>query len=228
MAADINIAYNKYVTSTCNASLEDVVCSGVGIVRHFAALYGAGLDYDDLFQTGMVGLLRAAKSYSPDYGATFSTWAAACIISEIRHYVRRERTCAAEPCSMQEANVDTTVPNEKPEKLQVASPRGYIRLDDVEKEKDCHMQSFHLALEDKIMLEQAMKKLGDLQRKVLNAIYFRGLTQQQTAEELGISQRRVSRLKCASLSILRQLLDPASFHIVDNKKSFHYISGKKK
>ena len=104
---------------------------------------------------------------------------------------------------------------------------GLVPLDEIDIEKIDHVQSFHLALEDKIALEQAMKKLGSLQKKVVDALFYRGLTQQQVADELGISQRRVSRVKCAALGLLQELVDPASFHLVE-KVSHSTILAKEK
>jgi RNA polymerase sigma factor (sigma-70 family) len=105
---------------------------------------------------------------------------------------------------------------------------GLVPLAEIDLEKIEHIQSFHLALEDKIALEQAMDKLGALQKKVLNALFYRGLTQQQVADELGISQRRVSRVKRVALGLLQELIDPTSFHLVEKSKSFHNISREKK
>lgn len=224
MTADINIAYNQYTETACEETLEDIVRCGTGIVKHFAALYGAGMDYDDLYQTGMIGLLRAAQSFNSQYGATFSTWASACVISEIRHYVRRENAyrnpAAAESCSDKEQ-----LQNEQVERKTDRKEQSKLLSLDGDTGEKYKMQSFHLAVEDKIALEQAMKKLGKLQRKVVDALFYRGLTQQQAADELGISQRRVSRLKCAAVTLLQQLLEPKSFRMVDNNLSFHCISG---
>ncbi len=246
MAADINASYKDYMTCRDATPLEEVIRSGTGIVRHFAALYGGGLDFEDLYQTGMVGLIRAAKTYDDACGAAFSTWASVCIISEIRHYVRHERAyrCPAVIETMREEAEtfigetvsDGAVPVEDAVAAKLRLPRegmrevmraGLVPLDEIDIDKIDHVQSFHLALEDKIALEQAFEKLGELQKKVVDALFYRGLTQQQAAEELGITQRRVSRLKNAALGMLREVFDNGSFHLVENSKSFRNISKKK-
>jgi len=58
------------------------------LVRHFAMKYGCGFDYSDLYQSGMLGLIKTTKNYNGR--ALFSTWASWCIIREIRHFVRGE------------------------------------------------------------------------------------------------------------------------------------------
>lgn len=219
MSTNINTVYKEYVDCSDNITLEKVIRSGDGIVRHFAALYGKGLDYDDLYQAGMIGLLRAVKTYKNDCSAAFSTWASECIKSEIRHYARCERKyrCpSAEPEKEQTENSENT--------LQDSS--GLLPLSEIDN-KFCSSQTYQIELDDKLTLEQAIGKLSPSQREILNELYFKGLTQQQTANKLGLSQRCVSRIKCAAVKVLRQLLDPSSFHLIENSKSFHNISNKK-
>lgn len=56
---------------------------------------------------------------------------------------------------------------------------------------------------DKIALGQAVAKMSDLWRKIVMLRYYRNLTQQQTAERLGISQVKVSREEKKILEFLR-------------------------
>lgn len=66
--------------------------------------------------------------------------------------------------------------------------------------------SFHLPIEDRIVLHDAMEKLSLLQRRVLYYLFFADFTQPETAKRIGISQRHVSRLLARSLTRLRALL----------------------
>lgn len=60
-------------------------------------------------------------------------------------------------------------------------------------------------LED-IALKEAMKKLTSREKKIVNMRFFRGKTQMEIAEEIGISQAQVSRLeKCALDRIKKQM-----------------------
>jgi len=220
VAADINIAYKEYISvgEEDAGALEKIIIDGEGIIRHFAALYGNGFDRDDLYQTGVMGLLRAARTFNPDCGTAFSTWAVSCVISEIRHYVRRERAYLRPEAEGGE-NGETDEPNN-----QSAQSSCFLPLEAADTHECEKPRSFHLAVEDKIMLEQAAAKLVGLQRTVIHSLFFREMTQQQAADELGITQRRVSRLKCAALKLLHELLDTESFHLVDPKYSFKNIS----
>ncbi|NLE74279.1 MAG: sigma-70 family RNA polymerase sigma factor, partial [Actinobacteria bacterium] len=67
-------------------------------------------------------------------------------------------------------------------------------------------QSFVLPIEDRIALYEALAHLSETQRRLIYLLFFRDLTQQQVADELGMSQRSVSREKHRALSQLKAFL----------------------
>jgi len=73
--------------------------------------------------------------------------------------------------------------------------------------KNDHYKSFRLPIEDLIALELALNKLKNLQRKVVNYIFIKDLTQTKTAKKLAISQRQVSRIKNEALKTLKEELE---------------------
>jgi RNA polymerase sigma-B factor len=77
----------------------------------------------------------------------------------------------------------------------------------LEKIKNDHYQSFKLPIEDLIALEVAVNKLKNLQRKVINYIFVKDLTQIKAAKKLAISQRQVSRIKNKALKSLKEELE---------------------
>ena len=56
---------------------------------------------------------------------------------------------------------------------------------------------------EKISLKEAMKKLGERERHILNLRFFEGKTQMEVAKEIGISQAQVSRLEKGALGRIR-------------------------
>ena len=76
----------------------------------------------------------------------------------------------------------------------------------LEKIKNNHYQSFKLPIEDLVALEVAVNKLKNLQRKVINYIFVKDLTQTKAAKKLAISQRQVSRIKNEALKSLKEEL----------------------
>ncbi len=77
----------------------------------------------------------------------------------------------------------------------------------IEKIKSKNYESFKLPIEDIIVLRKAMKKLKKLQRKVIYCIFEKDLTQTKTARKLGISQRKVSRIKESALKELKESIE---------------------
>ena len=61
-------------------------------------------------------------------------------------------------------------------------------------------------LHDKIALGQAIAGLDPEWRRILILRYYRNMTQQQTAERLGLSQVKVSREEKKILELLRRIL----------------------
>jgi len=77
----------------------------------------------------------------------------------------------------------------------------------IEKIKSKNYETFKLPIEDVIALRNAIKNLKKLQRKVIYYIFEKDLTQTKTARKLGISQRKVSRIKESALKELRENIE---------------------
>ena len=57
-----------------------------------------------------------------------------------------------------------------------------------------------------ISIKEAMQRLGDREKKILNLRFFEGKTQMEVAQEIGISQAQVSRLEKAALKHMRKYI----------------------
>ena len=61
------------------------VTENLGLVHLCARRFsGRGLEYDDLYQAGCLGLVKAAQRFEPERGLRFSTYAVTVILGEIR------------------------------------------------------------------------------------------------------------------------------------------------
>jgi RNA polymerase sigma-B factor len=74
----------------------------------------------------------------------------------------------------------------------------------IEKIKTKNYETFKLPMEDIITLKTALSKLKKLQQKVIYYIFEKDLTQTKTARKMGISQRKVSRIKDSALKELKE------------------------
>lgn len=65
------------------------ICENIGLVHACARRFlGRGVEYDDLFQAGCMGLVKAADGFEEERGLRFSTYAVPVILGEIRRLFR--------------------------------------------------------------------------------------------------------------------------------------------
>lgn len=72
-------------------------------------------------------------------------------------------------------------------------------------------ENFSLPVEDRILLYDALGALSDLQKKIIYLLFFGDLTQQEVADEIGLSQRAVSREQVKALGKLKSILTKRIF-----------------
>ena len=213
MAGDgLEQAFAAYRERGGKAELDRVMEAGKRLVIYYVKLFSAGSLDEDLVQAGYEGLLKAVKRFDAAAGAGFVTYAGHCIMGEIRHYLRKENAyykpgCVAElqgkveQLTQERLKSTGELPpinelalalNVRAESVQAVMRAGLVPLEKGEI-RSLKYESFKLPIEDKILLQQALQRLGELQRRVIGLLFFRGLTQEQAAQQLGINQRKVSR-----------------------------------
>ena len=69
-----------------------------------------------------------------------------------------------------------------------------------------HQNSFALPIEDRITLYDALDKLSAFQRRLIYLLFFKDLTQTEVADELGLTQKKVSRESIKALDRLKEIL----------------------
>lgn len=73
--------------------MDEFIAASINLVHHVVKPYknaakGHGLDYDDLFQTGCIGLIKAYTRFDPKFGTKFSTYAVPTIRGPIQQLLR--------------------------------------------------------------------------------------------------------------------------------------------
>lgn len=198
------------------------------IVRRY---YGRGVDPDDLYQLGCLGFLKAVQGFDFSYGTCFSTYAVPKIAGEIRRFLRddgavkvgrsmreqvqtlytvRERlrqTLGREPVLSELSEATGLAPEEiartelatnAPESLQQEMADGLTL------EGTLGTEAPEEGLVERIALREAIDHLPEKERMTILLRYFKGMTQEQTARVLGVSQVQVSRLERRGLGHLRE------------------------
>lgn len=68
---------------------DRLVEENLGLVHHIVKRYiGRGVEAEDLFQIGSIGLLKAIENFDMQYGVQFSTYAVPMIQGEIKRFLR--------------------------------------------------------------------------------------------------------------------------------------------
>ena len=203
----------------------------VGLVRSLVPRFlGRGIEYDDLFQAGCVGLMKAAEHFDPDRGFKFSTYAVPVILGEMRRLFRdggavkvsrslKELSMKAvrlsektemetgEAPSISELAAQLGVTPERcAEALNAAVQPLSLKNDEDSGETDVPVDSPEEKIADRLALQQVIKTLPDADQRLLEYRYFGNQTQVETAKRLGISQVQVSRREKKLLLYLRSLL----------------------
>ena len=189
------------------------------VVRRY---YGRGVEPDDLYQLGCLGFLKAVQGFDFDYGTCFSTYAVPKIAGEIRRFLRDDGTLKVgrsirekaqtlysirerlrhelgrEPFLSELSETAGMTPEEiaeidlatdTPESLQQETTDG-LTLEGM-----LGTEAPEEKLVEKIALREAIDQLPEKERMTILLRYFKGLTQEQTARVLGVSQVQISRLE---------------------------------
>jgi len=198
------------------------------IVRRY---YGRGIEPEDLYQLGCLGFLKAVQGFDFSYGTCFSTYAVPKIAGEIRRFLRDDgavkvsrsmreqaqllysvreqlRQQLGREAVLSELSDMTGIPPEEiaqidlatstPESLQQETAEGLT----LEGMLGTDAPEEHLV--ERIALREAIDRLPEKEKKTILLRYFKGMTQQQTARILGVSQVQISRLERRGLERMRK------------------------
>ena len=192
---------------------------------------GRGVEYDDLFQAGCVGLVKAAENFDTARGVKFSTYAVPVILGEVRRLFRdgglcgspgacgtwgakprRQRTSSAKrrekPLEWPRWPSAWAFPWRKP-----PWPWGWDRLPCPSPAQrtgarwTCPWRPPRQRMTERLTLYQILQTLEERDRKLIQYRYFQGKTQTQTAALLGMTQVQVSRREKKLLLFMRAAFD---------------------
>ncbi len=216
-----------------SSPLDEIVGKNLGLVHSCANRFrGRGIEYDDLYQAGCLGLVKAAKNFDSSLGFAFSTYAVPVILGEIKRLFRdggsvkigralKEKARLAmikkeeitvilgrEPTVSELADELGTDPSETAMLLNASAPVvSLTSSDEDENQFDLPVESHEISLSDSIALNQVLHSLGEKERMLIELRYYRGMTQSASARVLGMSQVQVSRKEKAILEFIRNKLN---------------------
>ena len=202
----------------------------LGLVRLCANRFRErGIEYEELYSAGCLGLVKAANAFDPERGVCFSTYAVPVILGEIRRLfreggsirigrrlqelsLRANRIAAqlrqqngAEPTVRQIADALGISEAETAEALCAAQPVSSLtaETDDGEVCTDIPVPSPETQIQEHLALEQVLSLLNDRDRELIRLRYTENMTQTAAAARLGMTQVQVSRREKKILLFLR-------------------------
>jgi RNA polymerase sporulation-specific sigma factor len=217
-------------------ALENLIRENAPLVKSIVKHYlNRGSEYDDLFQVGNIGLIKAIYGFCPDYNVQFSTYAVPLINGEVKRYIR-DNNSVKMPRSIKEMQ----------QKIRYARQKLSVKLNhepganDIAKELNASVEDVLLCLEsmqslksidepvlneanltlkevledkkertnltDKLALYQCLDQLEEREKKIILLRYFKNLTQSKTADIMGVSQVQISRIETKVIDKLKRKL----------------------
>ena len=195
--------------------------------HHFT---GKGVEYDDLYSAGCVGLVKAVNRFDPSLGFRLSTYAVPVILGEIRQLFRDggsvKLSRSLRELSLKANDICARYKAENGADIGVAALAEQLGTDVYTASQalnasqtvlslsgdgddgglDIPIPSPEEALTDRLSLRQAVEALDSDEQSLIRLRYYQHKTQTQTAEALGTTQVQISRREKKILLKLRAQL----------------------
>ena len=199
------------------------------LCRRFA---GRGIEYDDLYQAGCIGLIKATDAFDEQRGLCFSTYAVPVIMGEIRRLFRdggavkvsrsvkelglkisrekqiMEQKLCREPTVFELAEKLGVSPEEITEAMCASQPTVSLTRDDDGESCETALPTVSTEdeISDRLLLDAAFEKLDETEKRIVTYRYYEYLTQNETAGLMNMTQVQVSRAEKKILLKLRELI----------------------
>lgn len=211
---------------------DELIVNNLGLVGSCASRFlGKGVDYEDLYSSGCIGLIKAADRFDESLGFAFSTYAVPSILGEIRRIFRdggtikvsrslKEKVRILSSVTEQfkkENGVEPTI-SELSEKMNMSIEetaqlfcisQPVISLtseDENEKQIEIPTEDEYTPIDNRLTINKIIDELPECDKAIIKLRFYDELTQSKTAQVLGISQVQVSRREKIILARMREKL----------------------
>ncbi len=217
-----------------NEEINSLAENNLGLVHLCANRFrNKGIEYDDLYGAGCMGLIKASRAFDTERGVKFSTYAVPVILGEIKRlfrdggsikvsrslkelsmHISRQREQfilneGREPTIEELSDMSGQPMETVIEALNVSLPPLSLtesREDSDNGQFDIPTESPDLGITDRLSLRQVMSELEPNDRRLIYLRYFENKTQVETARILDMTQVQVSRREKKLLNHMRQEL----------------------
>lgn len=197
---------------------------------------GKGLEYDDLFQLGCLGFIKAIRNFKEDFGVKFSTYVVPMVMGEIKRFMRDDGAIKVSR-AMKNLNIKINkyIENyfsEHKEKPSIENIAKFFKVEEEDvvlamdsakmpvslyaplEDEDSNLfvidrvenENYDDSFMDNMALKEIINSLPPRERKIIVLRYFLDKTQSEIAKEFNISQVQVSRIENRVLSDLKKKL----------------------
>ncbi len=230
-----NISYIIRSRQGDESATEELIHRNYGLAASIAKRFcGRGVDYEDLIQLALIGMLKAIRTFDIERGTAFSTYAVPLIMGEIRKFLRDDGMIKVNRQSKRNGAVLMRAREEF-----IETEGREPRIDELKEITGLELDEISTALEscrpvaslsdqigddpaltientvedtessidkvfDRIALSDALERLPDNWRRIIVLRYFKDYSQQKTADILGLSQVKVSREEKKIIAELRK------------------------
>lgn len=209
-------------------SEQEAVENNLALVHSICKRFAhRGVEYEDLFQLGSLGLLKAIRRFDTSFGVCFSTYAVPLIIGEIKRYLRDDglvkcsrsaKSLALQAHHLCQKNENMTVDelaaalNVTSEEVAIAlsSTSSVLSLDASANDEGATIlqffgtESFENDAQNRLLVEQMMNMLQPKEQLLIKMRFYQNKTQTEVAKRLNLSQVQVSRMERKILQSLRE------------------------
>lgn len=195
-----------------------------------------GVEYEDLYQLGAMGFVKAINNYDPTFNVKFTTYAVPMIAGEIKRFLRDDGTIKVSRSIKHMAieiknfiNEYNKINRDNPS-IELIAKALNIEMNDVilaleanitplslnEKYNDTNdsltildklSDNFSLeTLNNKLALRELIETLNAREKQIIIMRYYLDKTQSEIAKELGVSQVQISRIENKVLTDMKDKL----------------------
>lgn len=180
-----------------NREREELVTKNLGLVGYtLKQMNIEGQDYNDMFNIGIIGLIKAEKKFDETKNNTFATYAIACIKNEILKAIEKNKK--------HKNNISLN------SKVRNTDSRGFSEGITVEDVIEDEKQNYAMAIEKAEILEKALNyivnKLEPREKYIILALAS-GAKQEDIASHLNLSQSYASRINQRAIKKIKKSLE---------------------
>ena len=210
--------------------LEEIIKSSAGLIWKIAKNF-YGVDKNDLYQAGVLGVVKAYQNYVDDGKSKFSTYAYNYIFGEmyalannreiklnkdinrLLKMIEMGRTRLSQEIMRMPSNKELAAYLEmEEEKLEqvLSYANSFVSMDEVcDEDRSLHeviAEEESVSVDERLELKNSINSLDAIEKDIIKSRYYEDLTQSETARKLGITQVMVSRYEKRSLTKMRDYM----------------------